>query len=328
MLLQEDHGHGEEEEEELEAGALEDLDGSPYNLGGTQLTDGAVTPDGRFLYFGDQTGAVLAFSVDGARGFLQGLPTLTTGLAVSRLAMDPAGAFLVALDATNNRLAVFRVNSGGILTDAGTTNLAAPPQQALVSGTRLLVTVNNQLLSFTLDRTSGALTQVGQANLVAGNYPGLALQGDLVVVADQAGNTLSSFRLAPDGTLTALVNQALPAGQLAPTALLLEGTQLVTANRDSNNLSVVTVDLQTGGFTFGDPVDSQGQGPVDLRLIAEGRALLVANSGSNQIATFEVDEGELEPGEGSPYDADGGPSRLLFLERVESIVVTVPIQTD
>lgn len=322
---EDEHGHGEGEEEG-HAGDLTSLDGSPYFLGGSQIVDAATTPDGRFLYFADRGAAVVrGFAVDGVRGFLQPQSPFTPGLTPDLLAMDEAGTFLLVADAGSNQVAILRIGSAGELSRAATLTLPATPHNVFMHEDLAVFSLSDRLASFSLDRLNGTLTPVSEAALPAGTYRGLVLHEELIFVAEQTSGVLSSFRLE-EAELTALSTLALPAGQQGPTALVAPEGRLFVANRDSNNISLLTLEEESGEMTLGETVESQGEAPIDL-LLVEGSALVVANSGSNNIATFEVsEEGELEPGEESPYDAGTTPSRLLFLERLESLVVTQPVQ--
>lgn len=322
-LAQDEHGHGEGGEEEGGAGELEDLDGSPYPLGGTNIVDVVDTPNGFYLFFADRgTNQVRSFVIDGVTGFLQSLEVFSPSVATDLLAMDEEGDFLLVVDAGTNQAALLRISGSGRLTQVGTVTLPATPHQVIMAEDFVIFALADQVAVFTFDRDSGAFALVDTSALPAGTYRGMTLhEEELLFVVEQTTGVISSFGFE-EGMLTALSNLALPADQQTPVALEDFEGHLLVANRDSNNISVVTFDEEDGTMAFEESVESQGMAPVDLLLV--GEILLVANSGSNQIATFHVEE-ELEHTEESPFDSGPVPSKIIYLERTESVVVAQPV---
>jgi 6-phosphogluconolactonase len=106
-------------------GALTQVPGSPFSVGGLTPLNMQLTPSGNFLYVsaaGGQEGSlgsIIAFSVNA--GALQLLPspltlTSTNGVDPYGLLIDPSGSYLYVANTQSNSISIFAIGSNGSLT--------------------------------------------------------------------------------------------------------------------------------------------------------------------------------------------------------------------
>ena len=173
------------------SGALVALPGSPFAAGANFPGSVSADPLGRFLYAGftNGTGQVGAYSIasDGAISAVPGSPFPGGNDAIS-VSVDPAGRFVFAANYFTNNTFSYNINSSsGALTQAvGTPSpagaapgyVAADPtgRFAYVSssgdGTGLLA-----VAGYTINSTTGALTQITGSPFAAGKSPiGLSVE--------------------------------------------------------------------------------------------------------------------------------------------------------
>jgi 6-phosphogluconolactonase (cycloisomerase 2 family) len=152
------------------------------------------------------------------------------------------------------------------------------------------------------------------------------------VVADSAGNFLyvsnsgatsvSAFRIDQiTGGLVANVTGApFPAGT-APQPVTLHPTKpfAYVANAGSGNLSAYSVNAGTGEFTIITNLGSltpnffdTGTTPQQVTIDPSGKFAIVANSGSDDVSVYEINQstGELAQVSGSPFAAGTSPQRV------------------
>ncbi len=170
-------------------------------------------------------------------------------------------------------------------------------------------------------QANGQLTAQGP-KAVTGSAPAsmaIAPTGEFAFVANsqcvngnQNCNSISRYTIGVDGALTQLVG---PQGVgLNPVALALNpaGSLLFVANRDSNTVSVFSIQLNGAqiGSTLPDGTLTQvsgspflaGTGPVALAVAPAGNFLYVVNGVSNDISAFSISsKGVLTPVLGSPF---------------------------
>jgi 6-phosphogluconolactonase (cycloisomerase 2 family) len=105
------------------------------------------------------------------------------------------------------------------------------------------------------------------------------------------GNTVTTFRINTDGTLTAAPGSPVGAGANAPILLgaAVNPTQnvLYTGFTSSSQIGVFTYDA-TGRTTFVGTVGDQGTAPCWVTISADGRTLYAANTGSDSIAVYSL----------------------------------------
>ncbi|HSS97650.1 MAG TPA: beta-propeller fold lactonase family protein [Terriglobales bacterium] len=103
-------------------GELSAVPGSPFGSV-TLFTNGAVHPNGKFVYFPDLLDGLTAFSIDANTGVLTelgGIPG-ATGQRYANATIDPSGNFLFVTDVANETIVEFKVDTNtGSLTAQGT----------------------------------------------------------------------------------------------------------------------------------------------------------------------------------------------------------------
>ena len=121
-------------------------------------------------------------------------------------------------------------------------------------------------------------------------YGVVVAQDGGVFVSSWGGNTVSAFRPAEGGTLTARAR--IPAGR-HPSALLLNraGTRLFVASASTDRVTVI--DTRTGAtitqLTDAPPAGpAEGSTPNALALSADGSRLFVAEADNNAVAVFTL----------------------------------------
>ncbi|HEY6308793.1 MAG TPA: beta-propeller fold lactonase family protein [Candidatus Angelobacter sp.] len=172
-------------------GELTVVSGSPSPTGGS-AGPMAITADGKFLYVANQnegTMMVFAIAASGTLTPVTGSPfTIDTGAQF--LALTPDGRFLYVaavtpVTAANSTVKGYSVNpAGGTFTPiAGAVVNNASSVTVDLSGQRAYVSVKPgpfvglQLVIYSIDPASGALTQIGQASAPVSDDP-----SDMVVV--------------------------------------------------------------------------------------------------------------------------------------------------
>lgn len=142
----------------------------------------AITADGKFLYVANQQqGNVAVFSISstGALTPVTGSPFTTTPLVAQRLALTPDGKFLYIASspqnssnevptvngfAVNPSTGMFTPISGDVFTGMTSVNVDHSGKFAYISSVQNLVT-------YSIDPNTGALTQVAQTNAPASDDP-------------------------------------------------------------------------------------------------------------------------------------------------------------
>lgn len=195
---------------------------------------------------------------------------------------DPSGRYLFVCDLGADKVFVYRYRAGEPLRPAHPPAFEAPPG----SGPRHLV--------FSADGRRAYLT--------------LELSGDVLVLdhADGVLGPLQRLRLAPEG-----FHGAVGAGALHLSA---DGRFLYVADRgEHNHLVVYGVDPEDGTLSLLQRRACEGQEPREFALTPSGRALLVANQGSDQIRVMARDPQSGLIGETLQTVNVGAPSDLKFV---------------
>lgn len=164
-----------------QTGQLSIVTGTPISTGGS-AGPLAITADGRFLFVANQQqGNVAVFSIS-ASGMLTpvtGSPFTTNSMGAQRLALTPDGKFLyIASTPQSNSTQIPTVNgyavnltagsltpiSGAVVTNVNTVNVDH-------SGKFAFIAAPQNLVIYTIDPNTGALTQVAQTKAPASDNP-------------------------------------------------------------------------------------------------------------------------------------------------------------
>lgn len=198
------------------SGAFTPVPGDPPPVGSNPR--GVTTsPSGRFLYVagGSATGSIAGFAIDPATGALTsvpGSPFATGGALPQAVVIDRSGRFMYVgqgIDSTTSSIAILAIDAAtGALTP-----IAGSPYKTVGSGriATLALTPDGRFLyagetlgTYAVNAATGALTRVA---LQPGTYYyGLAVDptGRYLFGVDDTSNTLKTFSIAANGTLTAI----------------------------------------------------------------------------------------------------------------------------
>ena len=225
------------------SGNLTLIAGSPFSAANVP---GEIAIDGqsRFLYVGDQSGAVWGFSINSSSGVLSPVPgspyqvraaVQASGKVplVMSPAITPSGQFLYVADLANN-----------------------------------------QIDSFSVDQNSGALTAIGSPAKGQATSPFAITvdpSGKYVYGTDWFNDIVMAYTIQSDGTLTAMAGApfTLTAAGAPETDIKIDaaGKYLFTANTTQSNLSVWSINSGTGALTAvpGSPFsDNSSAGSIAL----------------------------------------------------------------
>lgn len=271
---------------DYQSGILTQLEGSPFT---TQFTNPATivsTPNGKFVFAvsGNQQSAVEPFSV-GTDGKIYGLATanLPTGDTYPTSAtVDSTSSFLFvtfryqAAYSVNapgpGGVAVFKINTDGTLATPTSYNLGLAPVgvavSAPVSGNVFVYAVDQeatqgQLIGFTLNTTSGALTLLPNNTCTTTTCTGtkvgttpsaLAIDptGRYLYVTDEAANEVIGFSIGASttaGALTSLNSSPYTTGAY-PVAITIDprGKYVYVANYNGSSVSSYSLTSADGSL--------------------------------------------------------------------------------
>ena len=271
------------------SGALNPISGSPFSAGPAPGNGGlAIDPSTKFLYVTLLNSAgVTGFSIAPGTGVLTtiaGSP-FPAGNTPFQAIVDPTGKFLFVSNYNDSMggISAYTIDSAsGALTPVPGSpfptqgNFPGPNGLAIGGGGKFLyvgmlgtVNANNGVSVFSIDTSSGVLTQIVGSPFTTGSEPIRVVtdpSGKFLFTANQQDNTVSAFSI--DGTSGALtpVSGSPFAIQAAPEALAVssDGAFLYVG---ANGLSVFSINGTTGALTAisGSPFFS-GQSFIGLSL--------------------------------------------------------------
>ncbi|OIN94314.1 MAG: hypothetical protein AUJ20_01115 [Comamonadaceae bacterium CG1_02_60_18] len=99
------------------------------------------------------------------------------------------------------------------------------------------------------------------------------------------------------------------------------GPKLFVYTANSNNVSVFSVNTDTGALTAGTAVTA-GSTPVSVAVHPNGKTLYVANSGSNNVSVFSIDQATGALTAGTPVAAGAAPSYIRVSADGKFVYVT------
>jgi DNA-binding beta-propeller fold protein YncE len=277
-------------------GALTEVAGSPFPAG-VRPQSVTVDPTGQFAYVANGgsfflPGNVSAYSINGSTGALTpvaGSP-FPAGPSPRSVTVDPTGQFAY-------------VANCGIP--------CASPFPGSVS-------------AYTIDGTTGALTEVPGSPFLAGSgsfsvtvHP----TGQFGYVANCAstcggigpGNVSAYSIDGTTGALTPVVGSPFPAGS-GPRSVTVDPTgQFAYVANQGGNVSAYAIDGTTGALTpvVGSPFPA-GTFSISVTVHPTGQFVYVANTRSANLSAYSIDgtTGALTPVAGSPFPAGAGPQSV------------------
>lgn len=293
----------------------------------------AVHPNRRFLYAvneiadyqGGRSGSVTAFAIDGAKGRLRQLNTVSTrGPGPCHLALDQQGKCLLVANYTGGSVASFPVRADGTLGEAKSFYqhsgkvalaerqggphahcvLASPDNRfALVADLGL-----DEVLVYRLNAAKALMEPNDPtfAKVRAGAGPRhLAFDpsGRLVYLINEIQSTITSFAydarrgaLRELQTVSTLPQDYSGKNNDAEVAVHPSGRFVYGSNRGDDSIAVFRAD-GSGGLTLIEHVSTQGKTPRNFAIDPTGRYLFTANQNSDNIVLFRIDgaSGKLTP---------------------------------
>ena len=246
------------------AGVLTTVPGSPFSAGG--FVGGlAIHPGSKFLYVTLVNGpGVAGFTIDSSSGALSPItgspfPAVNTPM---QAAVDPSGKYLYVsnLNDSSGAISAYAIDAstGALSPVAGSPfptqpNFPGPDGLAFgASGKFLYVGMggtanpNNVVSAFSIDSTTGALTQLTASPFSAGNGPSRVATdpaGKFLFTANLHGDTVSAFTIdGASGNLTPITGSPF-ASPTAPAALTVDptGAFLYVANSGSGDISAFSI---------------------------------------------------------------------------------------
>jgi 6-phosphogluconolactonase (cycloisomerase 2 family) len=273
---------------ETHTGRFTQMPGSPYQAGISPSVI-LVHPNHKFAYVSNGGGNDISlFKINGDFSLVEIMPRTPAGTNPSSMSMDTAGKFL------------YVCNSG------------------YIGGV-----ASNTVSVFSIDSTSGALSEVGNPVNVGYNPVFLTLSpsGKFLYVANGAAGTISGFAVSSSGGLTQVpgspfvLSSGGPGTQgPGPNWIVLDPTEkyLYVANLLSSNVGAYNVNSTTGTLTEipGQPFTA-GTSPSSLAFDKSGLYLYVSNLTSNNVTAFIIgNTGIPRQLSGSPYSAGTNPAIL------------------
>ncbi|MFF1690175.1 MULTISPECIES: beta-propeller fold lactonase family protein [unclassified Streptomyces] len=300
--------------------------GGPLATSPAAAASPSATPPPHYLLVGGTGSAdvgVLAVERDGTTSTVPGAP-FATGIGSLSLAITP-DARTVFVAQADGALTSYRIGPGGALTDGGRTLVGAPVLGLSITpdGARLFATLGglrNEVRSFSI-ASSGQLTPTGRpgahvAGLNVFALPAISPDGHYLFVAGYLTNTVTTFAIAPDATLTQ-VGEPIPTGDkpVMPT-VTPDGRFLYISNEGGGSLSGYAIG--PGGTLTPTPGGRYATGgtPHGTSITPDGHRLYVPESTGGNISGFQIgDDGALTRLPGSPFPGPGGgamPGRVVL----------------
>ncbi len=295
-------------------GKLTAVSGSPFPDGGEGTFASSVTvdPSGSFAYVANDANSVAEYTIDSGSGALSaigGSPIVDTNTPIF-VTVDPSGRFVYVTNiqpyisayaitpgaGTLAALSSSPVSTGGAYN--GQTAAVDPTGQFLYVTIAASDQINGEILTFSIDPSSGALTGVGSPVTEGVNSPTsivvdpsgrFAYVANLnVISATACGSTpcylVSSYAIdATTGALT-LLRFSPPVGAGTESLATDPLGQFIYGAQDGFGLVGLSFDSTTEEFTLLD-VCSVSPSPVSIAVDPSGKFVYVANSGNANSVT-------------------------------------------
>ncbi|MEV4152859.1 beta-propeller fold lactonase family protein [Nocardia salmonicida] len=291
--------------------------------------------------------SVVRVGDDGALTPVPGSP-FATGFGILSLVIAPDGHTVYVPHVGDFGVTGYRLDGSGTLhpIPGADITVGGPPTAATLSpdGTQLFVVVGGtpgHVESYAV-AASGALAPSGAPTVPVDGFSAVGMaavdpSGRFLRVVTYLGNTMSSYTIEPNGTMTPLGPTAVKLGPVAP-GFTPDGRHLYVSNEFGFDLSgfVIGEDGQVTP-TPGSPYPTHGV-PHGAVVTTDGTRLYVPNAMGQSIAGFDVHEdGRLTELPGSPYAAPAATlpgqvalhpdGKTLYLIDVLTAQVTTRIHT-
>lgn len=191
---------------------------------------------------------------------------------------------------------------------------------------------------FHITDSSGALSSVSNSVPLVGTGPvGLALHssGKFLYAANSIGNSVSTFNVAGDGTLSQAGNPT--AAGINPQGAVIDpsGKFLLVTNADfgsnQGSISIFSIDSGTGALSLASTFSGPPAlfGPSKILMTSSGFVYVLTPSTNAPVNGFTLSgNGTLTPVAGSPYTAGHGTSDLAVDPAGQFLYVTNTSDND
>jgi 6-phosphogluconolactonase (cycloisomerase 2 family) len=190
-----------------------------------------------------------------------------------------------------------------------------------------------QVLLLYINGMTGAMTAGPKTPAVQNISPtGLALSPSkkFLYVANSRANTISTFNVLPDGTLT-LSGAPTQAGNgpyaavIDPSGKYLLVTNTYGSNGDGGDVSVFSIDAGSGALSevAGSPFPANTN-PTEILITPSGQFVYVTSPGIGMVTAFSFSSGVLTTVPGSPFPSGAGASGLAVDASARFLYVANP----
>jgi len=141
----------------------------------------AFHPSGRFFYLSDNVNEISTYAIVDDNGltasyfpYLQSIGTLTAGVQITPVTVDPTGRFAYAGDVVSNDILIYTIDmEGGALSPVGSIASEMYPESVSIDPSGAFAYATNQnsnsVSMYAIDANTGTLTSKG--SIAAGNQP-------------------------------------------------------------------------------------------------------------------------------------------------------------
>ncbi len=284
-------------------GALTAVAGSPFATSGAGTL--VVDPSGKFLYVTTGNNAVSAYTINATTGALTAIAGSPFAVAsgTGAIAIDPVDKFLYVAGYSSNMISVFSINTTtGALAAVTGSPFAGPlgvTGFTLDSLGNVAYAIGTELVSFSINTTTGAVTQLGetmtgyeiQSLALASGTSSASYVPKFAYVTNANDDDVSAYTVSPgSGALSSVTGSPFPA-HTTPASVTVDpsGKFAYAANANSDDVSAYSINASSGALTpvSGSPF-SAGSLPVSVAVDSSGRFAYVANSVSNSISGFTI----------------------------------------
>ncbi len=198
------------------------------------------------------------------------------------------------------------------------------------------LTSANSVALFHITNSSGALSSVSNSVPQVGTGPvGLALHpsGKFLYAANSTGNSVSTFNVAGDGTLTQAGNPT--AAGINPQGAVIDptGKFLLVTNAsfgaNPGSISVFSIDSGSGALSLTSTFSGSLFGPSKILMTSSGFVYVLTPNTNAPVNGFTLSSsGTLTPVAGSPYAAGHGTSDIAVDPAGQFLYVTNTSDND
>jgi 6-phosphogluconolactonase (cycloisomerase 2 family) len=177
-----------------------------------------------------------------------------------------------------------------------------------------------QIVPYTINQATGALTRIAGAALPAGDNPIAAVvhtTGNFVYVMNEGSDNISAYRITPSaGAVTAVAGSPFAAGG-HPNSIVMDrsGSSIYVVNATSGNVSGFAINPATGALLpiAGSPF-AVSTIPTGIAVSPQNSHVLVSGTGTDRVHVYarNATTGALTQVAGSPFVAGTRPTGVGF----------------